>query len=56
MRPAAIAPLTAFCFYRLFTIVQATQTTAASRHSTPIIAIFLTSTPHQASFSASSTF
>ncbi len=56
MRSAAIVPLTAFCFYRLFTIVQAAQTTAASRHSTPIIAIFLTSTPHQASFSASSTF
>lgn len=29
-----------FCFYRLFTITHAAQTTAASRHSTPIIAIF----------------
>lgn len=44
-----------FCFYRLFTITHAAQTTAASRHSTPIIAIFLTSAPHQASFSVSST-
>ena len=39
MRSAAIVLLTAFCFYRLFTITHATQTNAASSPSTPSIAI-----------------